>query len=239
MKCSVPFMLFVTLLVTANTIADQCVGLVCIPENYSKIVLPFQNQTNDIQVDFDMVRILKVNDHEYTITLLLILNMEWIEPRLKPVSRDKRRVFNNVSLIDLPKDLLWMPDTYFADFHSIKTRGSRYINFEKLFLINERLIFYSIGMKIVIYCPMNFDNYPLDCHICHFKLGSYAYNVDELNFISRKITYAPTTGIFRQLVVLDYNVELSQLPKSQSGFLFETEFGPISRKLAGFEILKM
>ena len=83
---------------------------------------------------------------------------------------------------------------------------------------------------------MNFDNYPLDCHFCHFKLGSYAYNVDELNFISRKITYAPTTGIFRQLVVLDYNVELSQLPESQSGFVFETEFGPFSRSLAGFEM---
>ena len=50
MKCSVAFMLFVTLLVTANTIADQCVGLVCIPENYSKIVLPFQNQTNNIKI---------------------------------------------------------------------------------------------------------------------------------------------------------------------------------------------
>ena len=83
---------------------------------------------------------------------------------------------------------------------------------------------------------MNFDNYPLDSHICHFKLGSYAYNVDELNFISRKITYAPTTGIFRQLVVLDYNVELSQLSENESGFVYDTEFGPISRSVAGFQI---
>ena len=236
MKCSVPFMLFVTILTATNTIADQCIGLVCIPENYSKTVLPFQNQTNDIQVDFEMVRILKVNDHEYTITLLLLLNMQWKEPRLKPAPKYKRRVFNNISLIHLPKDLLWMPDTYFHDFHSIKARGSRYTNFEKLYLINERLIYYSTGMKIVIYCPMNFDNYPLDSHICHFKLGSYGYNVNEVNFISRRITYAPTSGFVKQLVVLDYNVELSQLPENESGFVYETEFGPISRSLAGFQI---
>ena len=236
MKYPVPFMLFIRLLTATNTIADKCIGLVCIPENYSKTVLPFQNQTNNIQFDFEEVRILKVNDHEYTITLLLILTMQWIEPRLKPVSKDKRRVWNNISVIELPKDVIWMPDIFFYDLHSIKNRGSGYNNFEKLYLFNERSIYYKTGMKIVIYCPMNFDNYPLDCHICHFKLGSYAYNVDEVNFISRKITYSPTTGIFRQLVVLDYNVELSQLPENDSGFVYDTEFGPISRSVAGFQI---
>ena len=236
MQCFVPFALFVTLLVTTNTIADQCIGLVCIPENYSKTVLPFQNQTNDIQVDFEMVRILKVSDHDYTITLLLILNMQWVEPRLKQISKDTKRFFNNISVIELPKDLLWMPDTYIYDFHSIKNKGSGYTNFEKLYLLNESLIYYSSEVEIVIYCPMNFDNYPLDSHICHFKLGSYGYNVDQVNFKSRKVNYAPTSGFYKQLTVLDYNVELSQLPESQSGFLFETEFGPFSRSLAGFEI---
>ena len=222
---------------TTNTIADQCVGLVCIPENYSKSVLPFQNQTNDIQVDFQLVRILKVSDHEYTITLLLQLDMRWIEPRLKPISRDKRRLVNNISVIDLPKDLIWMPDIFIYDFHSIKNRGSGYIDFEKVLLLNESLIQYINVMEIVLYCPMKFDSYPLDSHICHFKLGSYGYNVDQVKFKSGNINIQyRISGIFRQLTVLDYNVELSQLPKSQSGFLFETEFGPISRSLAGFEI---
>ena len=238
MQCSVSFRLFAILLVnmTTNTIADQCVGLVCIPENYSKSVLPFQNQTNDIQVDFQLVRILKVSDHEYTITLLLQLDMRWIEPRLKPISRDKRRVVNNISVIDLPKDLIWMPDIFIYDFHSIKNRGSGYIDFEKVLLLNESLIQYTNVIEIVLYCPMKFDSYPLDSHICHFKLGSYGYNVDKVNFKSRTVNYAPSSGLFGQLTVLDYNVKLSQLPKSQSGFLFETEFGPISRSLAGFEI---
>ena len=230
MKYSVLFLLYVTFLKITYTFGDQCVGLVCIPENYSSTVLPFQNQTNNITVDFELIRILKVDDHEYTITLLFQQNMQWIEPRLNPVSKDDRLQLNNVSVIDLPKDLLWLPDTYIYDFHSMKPRG------EKLALLNENLIYYSAEKEIVIYCPMNFDNYPLDCHICHFKLGSYAYNVDELNFISRKITYAPTTGIFRQLVVLDYNVELSQLPENESGFVYDTEFGPVSRSVAGFQI---
>ena len=238
MKCFVLFILYATFLANilactkpfTNTIADQCIGLVCIPENYSSTVLPFQNQTNNITVDFELIRILKVDDHEYTITLLVQSIMQWIEPRLKPVSKDKRIVINNVSVIDLPKDLLWMPDTYIYDLHSTKTRV------EKLALINENLIHYSAEMEIVIYCPMNFDNYPLDSHICHFKMGSYGYNVDQVNFISRGITYAPISGFFKQLTVLDYNIQLSQLPESQSGFVFETEFGPFSRSLAGFEI---
>ena len=230
MTRSVLFSLYVTFLMITNTYGDQCIGQVCIPENYSNTVLPFQDQTNNITVDFELVRILKVDDHEYTITLLFQQIMQWIEPRLKPISKDKRLQINNVSVIDLPKDLLWLPDTYIYDFHSMKTRV------EKLALINENLIHYSSEMEVVIYCPMNFDNYPLDSHICHFKLGSYGYNSDQVNFISRGITYAPIFGFFRQLTVLDYNVQLSQLPENKSGFVVETEFGPFSRTLAGFEI---
>ena len=148
MPCSVYFMLFIILLVTTNTIADQCIGQVCIPENYTNTVLPFQNQTNNIQFDFEEVRILKVNDHEYIITLSLLLNMRWIEPRLKLISRDKRRVVNNISVIDLPKDLIWMPDIHIYDFHSIKNRGSEYINLQKLYLLNESSIYYTTDMEI-------------------------------------------------------------------------------------------
>ena len=46
---------------------DECIGNVCIPNTYDKTVLPLQNEINDVKVDFKGIRILKVDDEEFTI----------------------------------------------------------------------------------------------------------------------------------------------------------------------------
>ena len=63
--------------------SEKCFGVVCIPDNYSNSVPPFQkNSVLNIDVDFLQIKILNVNDFQSSVTLLLKLWLSWNEPRL-------------------------------------------------------------------------------------------------------------------------------------------------------------
>ena len=63
--------------------SEKCIGGVCIPDNYSNSVPPFQNNSVlNIDVDFLQIKILNVNDFQSSVTLLFKLWLTWNEPRL-------------------------------------------------------------------------------------------------------------------------------------------------------------
>ena len=63
--------------------SEKCIGVVCLPDNYSNSVPPFQNNSVlDIDVDFIQIKILNVNDFQSSVTLLFKLWLTWNEPRL-------------------------------------------------------------------------------------------------------------------------------------------------------------
>ena len=45
---------------------EECIGHICIPDSYDKTKLPLQNETNYVKVDFKGIRILKVDDEDFT-----------------------------------------------------------------------------------------------------------------------------------------------------------------------------
>ena len=63
--------------------SEKCFGVVCIPDNYSKSVPPFQKDSVlNIDVDFLQIKILNINDFQSSVTLLLKLWLSWNDPRL-------------------------------------------------------------------------------------------------------------------------------------------------------------
>ena len=63
--------------------SEKCTGVVCLPDNYSNSVPPFQNNSVlDVDVDFIQIKILNVNDFQSSVTLLFKLWLTWNEPRL-------------------------------------------------------------------------------------------------------------------------------------------------------------
>ena len=63
--------------------SEKCIGVVCIPDNYSNSVPPFQNNSVlDVDVDFLQIKILNINDFQSSVTLLFKLWLTWNEPRL-------------------------------------------------------------------------------------------------------------------------------------------------------------
>ena len=65
---------------------SNCIGHVCIPDNYDMTILPLQNEINQINISFINIRVIKVDDDESTITLSLWLQMYWRDSRLGPNS---------------------------------------------------------------------------------------------------------------------------------------------------------
>ena len=48
-------------------------GNLCIPSGYNKLIRPHLNQTTEIGIDINDLKILKINDYDCTITLSLTL----------------------------------------------------------------------------------------------------------------------------------------------------------------------
>ena len=63
---------------------EQCNGKICIslPDDYNNLIRPYLNETNQINLWINHLKILKVNDYDSTITLSLTLSVTWKEPRL-------------------------------------------------------------------------------------------------------------------------------------------------------------
>ena len=54
---------------------------------------------------------------------------------------------------------------------------------------------------------MRFDLYPLDEHICKFRVGSTNLDITRMRFDETKKSYDPT----KRNTILDYAVEINQL----------------------------
>ena len=105
-----------TLATNNSTCFDE--GL-CIPFNYAKSVRPHLNQPNNILVQLNKLKVIKVSDFDSTIKLSLELSLEWKDARI--IISEKN--LENSNLVTLDKNLLdylWIPEIYIYDLHSIK-----------------------------------------------------------------------------------------------------------------------
>ena len=86
--------------------SEKCFGGVCIPDNYSNSVPPFQNNSVlDIDVDFLQIKILNINDFQSSVTVLFKLWLTWNEPRLTihPMANELIQVCH---IAEMPKNIL-------------------------------------------------------------------------------------------------------------------------------------
>ena len=136
-------------IVNAN---DECIGNVCIPNGYDKTRLPLQNETNNVKVDFKGIRILKVDDEEFTITLSFLFHMSWVDARLDIQSHSEDVLFRNKTftyLNNVVMDKIWLPDPYIFDLQNIKSKP------DTNFLMDKKYIIQIVDIKsITIYCSM-------------------------------------------------------------------------------------
>ena len=224
-----------TIFVSAN---EKCFGNVCVPISYDKTVLPLQNETNNVKVDFKGIRILKVDDEDFTITLSFLFYMNWIDTRLNVQSHSEDLVYRNKTFTYLNSavmDEIWLPDPYIFNLQNIQSKP------DTNFLMDQKYITKLMDVKsITIYCSMVFDHYPLDSHVCYLKVCSTSYLEDKVSYKTEPFMDDHDIDLsgehFKQLTVLDYEVELNKLPEKHSFIELGRQTDILRRSIAGFEI---
>ena len=219
-------------------VVGECIGHVCIPDSYDKAILPLQNEINHVKVDYKGIRILKVDDEEFTITLSFLLYLHWIDSRLNVKSHSEDMSYRNTTFTPLNSkimDKIWVPIPQIFDVKNIKS------NPDAIFLMDQKYIVQIVSIKsITIYCSMEFDNYPLDSHICYLKVCSTSYLDDKVSYNTEPFMddyKLDLTGHhFKQLTVLDYEVELNKLPEKHSVIEMGSQKDILRGSIAGFEI---
>ena len=99
----------------ANSIAETCFkDTFCIPANYDKLARPIKGLV-DIEIEIHVTEVISINDQDFTATMMLFLEANWEEPRIKSNSTD------SIPLELSIKDKLWVPDLYIPNMKSFKT----------------------------------------------------------------------------------------------------------------------
>ena len=205
-----------------------CFEDICIPENYDKLIRPLLNTTNEILVDISKLKILKVDDFECTIKLSLWFYLTWSEPRLMLPSI----LPPYVSLDNSFWEKLWKPDVYFFNLKETIMKHAFFHESDSFYLINNNLdikVRYSGEFELIIYCKMAFDTYPLDQHVCDFKLGSSKMDSSKINFTLSTLSFP----LDEQISLLDYTPDVQSLPDKKKLW---TEYGNLTWYSTGCEI---
>ena len=82
--------------------------------------------------------------------------------------------------------------------------------------------------RVTIYCPMRFDNYPMDNQHCPFQIGSYTYNSSYITFNLVKLV---DMNEF-QTSVIDYHIQKTPLRENYTTLHYDDA----NFSLSGFEM---
>ena len=79
--------------------------------------------------------------------------------------------------------------------------------FTGVWIIDGKDVFYNQFSTVTFLCPMRFERYPLDEHICKFRVGSTNMDINFMRFGETTASYDTAN----KNTILDYMVEVLQL----------------------------
>jgi len=207
---------------------ELCVAGFCLPTSYIKLNLP-SSERQHIKMNLEVLDVLNVNDKKFSVALSMYFGVHWKEDRLI-LPGDGH---NNSGAEWVPIDLdfmqyLWVPNVFvydIAEFHAIECLK----RLAGIWVVKDKELFYNQATHLTFMCPMRFNRFPLDTHVCKFKIGSVNYDDTRMKFSNDKLEYDPTAGN----TILDYQVSIQAL-KKEDQILSYGESGNYS--IAGFEM---
>ncbi|XP_073696652.1 glycine receptor, alpha 4b [Garra rufa] len=109
--------------------------------------------------------------------LNVFLRQQWNDPRLAY----KEYPDDSLDLDPSMLDSIWKPDLFFANekganFHEVTTDN------KLLRIFQNGNVLYSIRLTLILSCPMDLKNFPMDIQICTMQLESFGYTMNDLIF---------------------------------------------------------
>ena len=76
-----------------------------------------------------------------------------------------------------------------------------------VWIIDGKDVFYNQFAQVTFLCPMRFERYPLDEHICKFRVGSTNMDINYMRFGAATSNYDPSS----RNTILDYKVSVTAM----------------------------
>ncbi|XP_025922063.1 glycine receptor subunit alpha-4 [Apteryx rowi] len=107
----------------------------------------------------------------------VFLRQQWNDPRLAYREYPDDSLDLDPSMLDS----IWKPDLFFANekganFHEVTTDN------KLLRIFKNGNVLYSIRLTLVLSCPMDLKNFPMDVQTCTMQLESFGYTMNDLIF---------------------------------------------------------
>ncbi|MBN3293723.1 GLRA1 protein, partial [Polypterus senegalus] len=107
----------------------------------------------------------------------IFLRQQWNDPRLAYSEYPDDSLDLDPSMLDS----IWKPDLFFANekganFHEVTTDN------KLLRIAKNGNVLYSIRITLVLACPMDLKNFPMDVQTCIMQLESFGYTMNDLIF---------------------------------------------------------
>uniref|UniRef100_F6XWN7 Glycine receptor alpha 4 n=1 Tax=Monodelphis domestica TaxID=13616 RepID=F6XWN7_MONDO len=107
----------------------------------------------------------------------VFLRQQWNDPRLAYLEYPDDSLDLDPSMLDS----IWKPDLFFANekganFHEVTTDN------KLLRIFKNGSVLYSIRLTLVLSCPMDLKNFPMDIQTCTMQLESFGYTMNDLVF---------------------------------------------------------
>ncbi|XP_069493171.1 glycine receptor subunit alpha-2 isoform X2 [Ambystoma mexicanum] len=109
--------------------------------------------------------------------LNIFLRQTWNDPRLAYSEYPDDSLDLDPSMLDS----IWKPDLFFANekganFHDVTTDN------KLLRIFKNGKVLYSIRLTLILSCPMDLKNFPMDVQTCAMQLESFGYTMHDLIF---------------------------------------------------------
>ncbi|XP_043913062.1 glycine receptor subunit alpha-4-like [Protopterus annectens] len=107
----------------------------------------------------------------------VFLRQQWSDPRLAYSEYPDDSLDLDPSMLDS----IWKPDLFFANekganFHEVTTDN------KLLRIFKNGNVLYSIRLTLILSCPMDLKNFPMDIQTCTMQLESFGYTMNDLVF---------------------------------------------------------
>ncbi|XP_062861825.1 glycine receptor subunit alpha-2 [Trichomycterus rosablanca] len=107
----------------------------------------------------------------------IFLRQKWNDPRLAYSEYPDSSLDLDPSMLDS----IWKPDLFFANekganFHDVTTEN------KLLRIFKDGTVLYSIRLTLILSCPMDLKNFPMDVQTCIMQLESFGYTMNDLVF---------------------------------------------------------
>ena len=86
-----------------------------------------------------------------------------------------------------------------------------------VWIIDGKDVFYNQFAHVTFLCPMRFERYPLDEHICKFRVGSTNMDINYMRFGDTALSF-DKSGMN---TILDYKVDATKLREEDRILLYQ------------------